>query len=102
MPLVGQRGFSSFSQALMAASIRRFTSRRIATSCALGTHAVGPELGNAGVHLRREAGHADHEELVQIRADDGEKLDALEERVARGPAPLRAPATGRQAAPVRD
>ena len=27
-----------------------------------------------------EPGHADHEELVQVRAEDGEELDALEQR----------------------
>ena len=36
-------------------------------------HAVRAEFRDAGVQLRIEAGHADHEELVQVRADDGEE-----------------------------
>ncbi len=37
-------------------------------------------LGVAGVHLALEPGHADHEELVEVRAEDSEELDAFEQR----------------------
>ena len=37
-----------------------------------------------------EIGHPDHEELVEVRAEDGQELDALEERHRLDPAPLPA------------
>ena len=46
-------------------------------------HAVGRDLGDAGLDLLPQAGHTDHEELAQVRAQDREELDALEERVGR-------------------
>jgi len=44
--------------------------------------AVDAEIGAAGAELLLERGHAHHEELVEIGADDGEELDALEQFVA--------------------
>ena len=42
----------------------------------------GPARVDAGVHLVVEAGHAHHEELVQVVGVDREELHALEERHA--------------------
>ena len=44
-------------------------------------HAVRAEFGDAGIQLRIQAGHADHEELIQVGADDGQELDAFEQRI---------------------
>jgi hypothetical protein len=46
-----------------------------------GVEAVGADFIEAGIDLVFEACDADHEELVDVGAEDGEKLDALEERV---------------------
>ena len=47
--------------------------------------AVGPGLGEAGVDLVVDAGDADLEELVEVRAPDRGQLHALEQRHATGP-----------------
>ena len=47
-----------------------------------GRHAVGRQVGDAGLDLLAQAGHADHEELAEVRAQDRQELDALEQRVA--------------------
>ena len=44
-------------------------------------HAVGPHIQDAGVHLGDQAGHAHHEKLVQVGADNGQELDALQQRI---------------------
>jgi hypothetical protein len=44
---------------------------------------VGGRLRHARGDLLLEAGDADHEELVEVRRDDGEEADALEQRVRR-------------------
>ena len=43
---------------------------------------VGPARVDAGVHLVVEAGHAHHEELVQVVRVDREELHAFEQRRA--------------------
>ena len=48
-----------------------------------GAHAVRAKLRNAGVELRLEAGHPDHEELIQVRADDGQEPGALQQGIGR-------------------
>ncbi len=55
--------------------------------------AVGGEvLGlEPGVELLLQPGDPDFEELVEVGADDGEELDALEERIGRGRQPPPAP-----------
>ena len=45
-------------------------------------HAVDREVGDAGLDLLAQAGDAHHEELAQVRAQDREELDALDQRVA--------------------
>jgi len=45
------------------------------------SHAVRPHVHRAGVQLRGQAGHAHHEELVEIGTENGEELHALEQRV---------------------
>ena len=45
-------------------------------------HAVGRQVGDAGLDLLTQAGHADHEELAEVRAQDREELDAFEQGVA--------------------
>ena len=57
-----------------------------------GGQAVGTASVDSCVDLIVHAGHADHEELVEVRAEDGQELDALEQRHAR---PRRAAARGR-------
>ena len=44
-------------------------------------HAVGTHLDAARIHLRGQARHAHHVELVEVRSHDGQKLHPLEERV---------------------
>jgi hypothetical protein len=39
----------------------------------VGAHGMGP-----GGQVPLQLGHAHHEELVEVRADDGQELDALE------------------------
>src|SRR5713226_7349380 len=48
-----------------------------------GGHAIGPRRLVARGDAALEGGHPDHEELVQVRAEDGEELHALEQRHAR-------------------
>ena len=48
-----------------------------------GGHAVGPRRLVARGDAALEGGHPDHEELVQVRAEDGEELHALEQGHAR-------------------
>ncbi len=43
-------------------------------------HPVGPELADLAGELLLEPGDAHHEELVEVRSDDGEELEALEQR----------------------
>ena len=45
-----------------------------------GGQPVGRRLGDVARQLLLEAGDADHEELVQVRRDDGQELEALGER----------------------
>ena len=47
-----------------------------------GREAVEAEIAGAGIGLLDEAGDANFEKLVEIGTDDGEELDALEERTA--------------------
>ena len=58
-------------------------------------HPVRAEFGDAGIQLRIQAGHPDHEELVQVRTDDGQEFDAFQQRIGGVPrlfqhAPLKA------------
>jgi len=44
-------------------------------------HAVGPGAeGDAGLDLLLDAADADHEEFVQVGAEDGQELEALQQR----------------------
>ena len=44
-------------------------------------HAVrAGAIADARLHFLLQAAHADHEELIEIAADNGEKLESLEER----------------------
>ena len=47
-----------------------------------GRQAIGRDVLAVGAHLLLQHRDANHEELVEVGADDGEKLDAFEERVA--------------------
>ena len=44
-------------------------------------HTIGPGFGRSGFDLSNESGHADHEELVQVRAEDGEELQSFQKRI---------------------
>ena len=44
--------------------------------------AVGPGLGDAGIHLLHEAGDPDFEEFVEVGADDRQEPHALEQGMA--------------------
>ena len=47
-----------------------------------GRHGVGSGLGgDSAGELALETGYADHEKFVEIGADDGEKFEALDERI---------------------
>jgi hypothetical protein len=48
----------------------------------LGRQSIRRHVLAVRPHLLLEHGDANHEELVEVGADNGEKLDALEERVA--------------------
>ena len=54
---------------------------RIAASCSRGGHAVGGRGGHAGGDLVLQPRNPDHEELVQVGAEDGQELDAFEQRM---------------------
>jgi hypothetical protein len=47
-----------------------------------GTHAVRADVERAGFRLGLQSRHAHHEEFVEIRSDNGEKLHPLEQRIA--------------------
>ncbi len=47
----------------------------------LGRQAVGRDVLAVRAHLLLQHRHANHEELVEVGPDDGEELDALEDRV---------------------
>jgi hypothetical protein len=49
----------------------------------LGVQAVGGDVFEAGAVLLEKRRDPHHEELVEVAADDGEELDALEQRVRR-------------------
>ena len=51
-----------------------------AFECLARRQAVGAAGVDSGVHHVVEPGHADHEELVEVRRVDGEELDPLEQR----------------------
>ena len=53
----------------------------MATSCADGLIPSGPASAEPGIDLSNQAGHADHEELVQVGAQDREELHALQKWV---------------------
>ena len=44
-------------------------------------HPVGRVFADAGLNLLGKTGNANHEELIQIRSEDGKELGALEQRV---------------------
>ena len=46
-----------------------------------GRQAVGRDVFAVRAHLFLQHGDANHEELVEVGADDGEELDAFEDRV---------------------
>ena len=46
-------------------------------------HPVGTGLAGAGIGLSDQSGYPDHEEFVQVRAQDREELDTLQKRVVR-------------------
>ena len=48
-----------------------------------GRHAVGGDIHDTGADLLFQAGHAHHEELIQIGADNREEFDAFQQRVLR-------------------
>ena len=47
----------------------------------LGRQAVGRDVLAVGPHLLLQDRDPNHEELVEVGADDGEELDAFEQRV---------------------
>ena len=47
----------------------------------LGRQPVGRDVLAVGAHLLLQHRHANHEELVEVGPDDGEELDAFEDRV---------------------
>ena len=46
-----------------------------------GVRPSGPVLDGAAVDLLLDAGHADLEKLVEVRGEDGEELDPLQQRL---------------------
>ena len=55
----------------LCASLRSFfTSRADGHQLRPGAHAVEARVQGAGVHLRHQSRHPDHEELVQVRAEN--------------------------------
>ena len=47
-----------------------------------GQAAIDAVVENAGAHLQLEAAYPFHEEFIEVRADDADKLDPFEQRVA--------------------
>ena len=70
----------------------RASRSRISRSASWGVQPVGRAHGDARGRLIHQAGHPDHEELVQVRREDRAEVDPLEQREAgssrrpRGPA----------------
>ena len=51
------------------------------SSCSRGGMRSAPEPnGDAGLHLLLQAADADHEELVEVGAEDGQELEPLQQR----------------------
>ena len=61
----------------------RWTRAATAASVSAGVRPSGPAVWSPGPDAALQRRHADHEELVQVRAEDGEELHALEQRHAR-------------------
>ena len=65
-------------QALRCGSPRARQRRRMEASSADGAGSPG-DLADPGGHLLPQAGHPDLEELVEVRGDDGDELDPLQQ-----------------------
>lgn len=45
-------------------------------------HSIRSRFERAGFQLRRQASHADHEEFIQVGAENRQELDTLQQRVS--------------------
>ena len=82
---------TSFSSSYCS-STRRTARARIAFSCSGTDKSVRPALHRAGLQQLLEAGDADLEELVEVRARDAQEFHPLEQRNAVVLGLLQAPA----------
>ena len=73
-----------------ARSPSRARAALMAASCSAGVRPSGRRLGDVPRQLLLEAGDADHEELVEVRGDDGQELEPLERAARSCRAPRRA------------
>ncbi len=81
--LLRKRGQEVLHQALSVSSHQRAHDRRDRRELVLGRHAVGGPLDDARRRLLLEARDAHLEELIEVAAEDGHKLEPLEQRGSR-------------------
>src|SRR5437899_294574 len=55
-------------------------------------HTICRDLGSTGLELSHQACYTNHEELIQIRSDNGQELDPIQERIGRLLSFLKEPA----------
>ena len=82
---LAERGPQFLFQALMGGFHQAFDLAADGHQLRARAHPVRTEFGDARIQLSIEAGHPDHEELIQIGADDGEEFDALQKRIGSVP-----------------
>ena len=82
MPSRSRAGSTSSSrQAILRRRPSGATTWPMRSSCSRGGMRSAPEPnGDAGLHLLLQAADADHEELVEVGAEDGQELEPLQQR----------------------
>ena len=76
-------GQNLFAQAAQVLRNEREEPRSYLLQLLDGPHAVGREFGDVLCERLLKARHAYHEELVQVLGEDGEELEAFENRLRR-------------------
>jgi len=80
IPAASRAGESSSWKSLPWREVSDSTRLRIARSCSVGGAPSHRRRAHGGLDLLLEAGDPDLEELVQALAEDGQEVDAVEQR----------------------
>jgi hypothetical protein len=80
--LGGEEGLNFLEEAAMLIDHQLVNPARDGLKGLRGSGTVRPRRGLAGADVPLEPGHAHHEELVQVGAEDGEELHPLQQRDA--------------------